>query len=194
MKNLNIGINAFMFFFLSASICSAQYTFLSLGGEVGFPGNGLSYDSEKMVGTGFGISGRYEGSWGNHFSGIATLGYVWFNPRDSDILPMTTKLTVIPIQIGVKYYPFKKNLFGLFISTELGIMVAMRESIYPNQDLNRKRTFKDASIAPGIGYLYKNLETGLRLQYNLSDAGFNVYYYNFRIAYSILKKKASPQS
>ncbi|MDZ4808341.1 MAG: hypothetical protein SGI96_08715 [Bacteroidota bacterium] len=58
--------------------------------------------------------------------------------------------------------------------------------------VNTDRDFKESglSTALGIGYQLDNIEASTRLQYNLSASGFNVYYYNFRIAYTFIKFKA----
>lgn len=164
----------------------SQKNILSLGAEVAFPQTeGLT----MVAGTGLGGSLRMERSWGRHFSGMATGGYLWFLNKESAFFSSTSKFWALPVQFGLKYYPVDKAVAGLFFSAELGIMVNKREIIYHSFDPDVKRTYKDASVAPGIGYRFGNVEPSFRLQFNLSDAGFNVYYLNFRIAYIILKSK-----
>lgn len=45
-------------------------------------------------------------------------------------------------------------------------------------------------FSPFIGYGQKNtLSPGVEVAFNLPDAGYNIYYLNFRIAYTFLKSK-----
>jgi hypothetical protein len=164
----------------------SQKTFLSIGGELAIP------QTERLTmvaGPGYGGSLRLERSWGRHFSGMVTGGYLWFKPKDSDYLSATSTFRALPIQAGVKYFPFDKAVVGLFFSTELGMMVTKRETVYHAFDPDFARTYYDLSVAPGIGYRLGKVEPSFRLQFNLSDAGFNVYYLNFRIAYTLWKSK-----
>ena len=124
---------------------------------------------------------------------MASLGYLGFgetNPYSSE--PSTTvKVHAFVIQPGIKYYLLKKQERpkGFFVSIEFGLMYTKTNIDYENHP---DYTSKEAGIscAPGIGYQLGKVETGFRLQYNLSETGYNVYYYNFRIAYAFLKGKA----
>lgn len=165
----------------------SQKTLLSLGGEVALPLKVLSIDA----GSGFGGAIRAENSWGKHFSGIATGGYLWFKSKDSDFISTTTKFRALPVQVGIKYFPLDKAVASLFVSTELGFMVTKREIINHDSDHDFKRRYFDLSVALGIGYHLRNFEPSFRLQFNLPDAGYNIYYLNFRIAYIFLKSKSS---
>ena len=167
----------------------SQKTFISIGGELAL-GLPSSYGLSMNAGTGFGGSFRVESSWGKHIAGIATIGYLWF-AKETPFpgTPSTTStFKALPIQAGLKYYPQerKEKPKGFFISAELGIMPTTTHFTNPpNPEFDRKET--GLSCAPGVGYQLGDLESGFRLQYNLTASGFNVYYYNFRIAYAFLK-------
>ena len=98
---------------------------------------------------------------------------MWFELKDSDYISSTSKFWALTFQVGVKYFPLDKAAAGLFFSTELGIMVTKRETIYHNFDSDFLRTYTDLSVDPGIGYRLGNVKPSFRLQFNLSDAGFN---------------------
>jgi hypothetical protein len=168
-----------------------QNPFVSIGPELAIPGS--SSGLEMNAGTGYGGSVRVESSWSNHLSGMLSLGYLVFG----DATPYSTELTrtkvkAIVVQAGLKYYISKKidDPKGFFISTELGLMSTNTRFTY---EVYPPRNFKESglSAAPGIGYLFRKMEAGFRLQYNLSASGFDVYYYNFRLAYAIRKKAAT---
>ena len=189
MKNFFVTI-CYLVILLTPEILFGQKFFLLLGGEIAFPGSssGLS----KNAGTGFGGSLRVESYWGKHISGLATMGYLTFPQKHpfSNTPTTTSKVKAILIQAGLKYYPKEKNETpkGFFISSELGFMPTTTHFTYAtNPDFNFKET--GFSYAPGIGYQLGNIESSFRLQYNLTASGFNVYYYNFRLAYSLLKIK-----
>ncbi|MGZ5191166.1 MAG: outer membrane beta-barrel protein [Flavisolibacter sp.] len=189
MKSLFVIISCLVIL-LTPEITFGQKTSFSIGGEIALPGSssGLSMNA----GTGFGGSLRVESSWSKHISGLATIGYLAFaQTHPYSTTPTTTsKVKAILIQAGLKYYPREKKESpkGFFISAELGIMPTTTHFTYAaNPDLNFKET--GFSCAPGIGYQLGHIESSFRIQYNLTASGFNVYYYNFRLAYSFLKRK-----
>lgn len=186
MINLCSKIFLFILLLFIPFLGHSQNTFLSVGGEIALPSTeGLS----RVAGTGFGASLRLENAWGRHISGIATVGYLWFKSKEIDFISATSRFKAVPVQIGLKYYPWDKYTFGFFLSTEMGIMTTTRQIFYQNADPALKRTHYDISVAPGIGYKIGDVEPSCRLMFNLSDTGFNVYYLNFRVAYSFLKSK-----
>lgn len=144
-----------------------------------------------VAGTLTGGSLRIEPSFGEHTSGMATIGYLFSSEQQPypTIAPATTSnYKVLPLQIGVKYYLKEKgeDPKGFFISGELGLLFTTTELSNPaNPDIKRKEA--DLGLAPGIGFLFGKFEPSFRLQYNLSDSGFKVYYYDFRIAYAFRK-------
>ena len=172
------------------SFLYSQKNFISIGAEFAIPGtSGL----DMIAGNGLGGSFRFESSWGNHVSGIVTIGYLSF-AKESHYMGSTTTASfkAIPIQGGIKYYIMKKKEIpkGLYISTEVGVMPTSTHFTYTS---NPDHTHKESgySVAPGVGYLLGKLESSVRLQYNLTDSGFNVYYYNLRIAYAFRKRNKS---
>jgi hypothetical protein len=177
-----------MLLVLSASSFS-QKTFFSFGPELALP---ASYSqSHNNRGTGLGGSFRVESSWGKHVSGMATIGYLKFAlVHDELFAGYSDQVNAMPIQVGLKYYSQerKEKSNGFFISAELGIMPTTNHITFTTgSKINSKET--GLSVAPGLGYLLGNLESGFRLQYNLTATGSHVYYYNFRLAYAFLKKK-----
>ena len=182
----------FIFFLLLiVSVKSfSQKTFFSLGPELALPGS--SYSLSMNAGTGFGGSFRIESSWGKHISGMATVSYLGFSRAHpfSSTPSTTTRVKAIPIEAGLKFYLQERKEIpqGFFISAEVGLMPTTTHFTYTaNPDFNFKET--GVSCAPGIGYQLGTLEAGFRLQYNLTASGFNVYYYDLRLAYSFLKRK-----
>jgi hypothetical protein len=162
-----------------------------MGPELALPASYSQSDNDR--GTGFGGSFRVESSWGKHVSGMATIGFLKFalaHPYYNS--PSFTKqINATIIQVGLKYYTQdrKERSNGFFISAELGSMPATNHITYTN---GLKQNIKETglSVAPGLGYLLKNIEFGFRLQYNLSETGYHVYYYDFKLAYAFLKKKS----
>ena len=176
---------------LSPVFLFSQKTFVSLGAELAFPGSSESLS--RNAGTGYGASVRIESSWGKHISGMATLGYLGFAEAQPYSYTSVTKSKVYAIifQPGIKYYIQKKRdrPRGFFISAEIGLMYTNTHFDYEaNPDFNFDET--GLSCAPGIGYQLGKIETGFRLQYNLTASGYNVYYYNIRVAYAFLKRNS----
>ena len=171
----------------------SQKMIFTIGPELAIPGS--SYSLKMNAGTGVGGSLRFESFLGNYISCIATVGYIGFAKQElpySGTPPTITTVKAIPIQAGLKYYfkAVKETPKSFFASAELGFMPITTHFDYA---VNQDRDFKESglSTALGIGYQLGNLEASTRLQYNLTASGFNVYYYNFRIAYGILKSKAA---
>ncbi|MBD0365768.1 MAG: hypothetical protein ICV53_06645 [Flavisolibacter sp.] len=176
---------SFALSFVSTIACG-QKTLISVGGNVVAP---TAFGIKRVAGTGFGGSLRLETSFGKHTYGMATVEYLKFAEKTS--FQQTTKFTAVPIQIGIKYYAATKEekvAKGLFVSGEVGIMPSTTHFTYTS---GNKDKFKESglSVAPGLGYQLGRVEASFRPQFNLSASGFNVYYLNFRLAYTILKKK-----
>ncbi len=188
MKNILL-VTYFLAVLFIPVIIFGQKTFVSIGPELALSGSNKQYNDR---GTGFGGSFRLESSWSKHVSGMATIGYLSFAKKSpySSSPTYTNQLNAFLIQIGVKYYIQEKNKTpdGFFFSGEIGIMPTSTHITYTNGS-KQYRKESDLSSALGVGYQYKRLESSFRLQYNLGVAGFHVYYYNFRIAYSFLRRK-----
>ena len=165
----------------------SQNPLISLGGEIGLPD---SYGLNMVAGTLTGGSLRFESSFGKHIAGLATVGYLFSSRQNPYPTTPTTTSTynVCPVQVGIKYYTKQKDVVqkGLFFSVETGFLLTTTRFTYAsNPPSKRKET--DLAFAPGIGYLLGPVEPSFRLQYDLTDAGFNVYYFNFRLAYAFIK-------
>ena len=183
MKKHTSALCSFAIVFASL-IASGQSTSVSAGGNVVIP---QSYGVKRVAGTGFGASLRLESSLGKHINGIATIEYLKFTDKKDAF--STTSFRAIPIQVGIKYYTTRKAYAskGFFISGELGIMPTTTVFDYTNG--LPTFTFKESglSIAPGIGYQAGRAEVSIRPQFNLTAAGFDVYYLNMRLAYAFIK-------
>ncbi|MEP6701045.1 MAG: hypothetical protein ABJA85_07010 [Bacteroidota bacterium] len=167
----------------------SQKTFISIGADLASPS---SVAFKRNAGTGFGGSVRIASSWGKHILGMATFTYLSFakSVPYSRIPTSTTKASAYTIQAGIKYYIISKKDIprGFFFALETGIMpTATRFTYATNPDNNFKET--GLSGAPGFGYQFGNLEPGIYLQYNLTNAGYNIYYFDFRLAYTFFRRK-----
>jgi hypothetical protein len=189
MKNITVLLY-WIVIQLTPMLAFSQKAFISFGGELALPGSasGLSMNA----GTGFGGSFRVESSWGKHVSGMASISYLIFAQSHpfSSTPSTTSKVKAIPIQVGLKYYFQKRteSSKGFFLSAEFGIMPTTTHFTYAaNPDYDFKET--GISAAPGLGYLLGNFESSFRLQYNLTASGYDIYYFNFRLAYAFRKSK-----
>jgi hypothetical protein len=167
----------------------SQKSFISVGAEIGLPN---STGLDMVSGTLAGGSLRFESSFGKRTAGIVTIGYLVSSKQvPYSYLPTTTSTyKVLPFLLGIKYYTKEKETAskGFFISGELGLLFTSTHFTYAsNADYKRNET--DLGLAFGIGYLLGKLEPSFRLQQDLSDSGFNVYYYNFRVAYAFTNNK-----
>lgn len=169
-----------------ATVAVGQKTLISVGGNFVVP---ATYGIKRVAGSGFGGSLRLETSFGKHTYGMATVEYLKFAEKTSS--QQTASFTAVPIQVGIKYYAATKEervAKGFFISAEVGIMPTTTNFKYESG--NPDFTYKESglSVAPGLGYQLGGVEASLRPQFNLTASGYNVYYLNFRLAYTLLKK------
>jgi opacity protein-like surface antigen len=184
MKNFILSMLSFC---ICSTISLGQKTFLSLGPELAIPGN---TESMKMnAGTGFGGSLRLESVFGSHVSGTATVSLLFFAEKQQTYITeqTKTKVTMVPLEIGLKYYfpRIEQAPKGIFLSLETGLMPVKTHFDYQN---NPDNDFRETGWAAafGAGYLSWKIESSFRFQYNLTAGGYHVYYYNFRIAYAFL--------
>jgi len=172
-KNIFIAITLF-------SICeisvSAQTRRLSVGAEFALPAGSFADD----FGIGFGGSIRYEVREDSKYSFMGTVGFLSMSAKESG----GTTQTMIPIQIGGKYYFSEEN--GFYFAYEFGVHLIT--ALAPEKTVNGVTTpsssvsSTDLSFAPGIGYLMSNLEVGVK--YQVVVASSNTYgYFAARIAY-----------
>lgn len=175
-----------------SNIVWAQNTMISLGGNYVKPG--LNSGIDFYAGSGFGGSLRLETSLGKHTYGIATIEYFQFAEKEYYAfgnLVNTSSFTALPIQIGLRHFigtQEKRLAKGFFISFELGVMPTKTQSSYTNGSPDSEFKESSLSVAPGIGYQLGRVEASIRPQFNLTASGFNVYYFNFRLAYVVFRK------
>lgn len=162
----------------------AQSTRGSLGLDVAFPGNQFS----ASTGTGIGLSGRLEHRIYQRLSVFGNVGYISFAEKTIQGTPsvpyqISNKVSMIPIQIGVKYYLFSQNgaQSGLFLSGDLGLTLSYTSAKVNNASVDIPNS-SDFSYAPGIGYMLKIFELSYRQQF-ISGSGKSIDFSNFRIAY-----------
>lgn len=170
----------------------SQNTLISLGGNYASPRSNGGIDF--YAGSGFGGSLRLETSMGKHTYGMATIEYFQFAEKEHyefGKLVNTSDFSAMPVQIGLRHFigtPEERLAKGFFISFELGIMATKTHSTYTNGSPESEFKSSGLSVAPGIGYQLGRIEASIRPQFNLADAGFNVYYLNFRLAYVVFRK------
>ena len=187
MKKLQLAliIQAIIIF---PAIVFGQKTFFSLGPELAIPKS----DGLKMFsGTAYGASLKLESSFSDHVSGTASIGFLASSEKHPySFDPATTSVySQFPVQAGIKYYISRRDRtpMGLYASGELGILrTSVRFKYAANPEFTGKDT--DLGLAFGLGYLIRKLDAGFKLQYDLSDAGFKVYQFNFRLGYVFRNK------
>jgi hypothetical protein len=177
--------------FLSISFFSevaySQKTYFSFGGDVALP---LSSDFKEEAGYGYGGSIGLESFNNDHVVLRATAGYLSFQGKRAHLdeyeYEYDAKVSMLPIQIGLKYYPKVIREFpkGLFISGETGIMLMYKTLSFDDGTLY-KDLYTDLIISTGIGYQLGNFLSDLRFVFEPREA---VYHLNFRLSYSIIKK------
>ena len=187
MKSILVIMVCCTLFYPSLS-AHAQKAVLSLGPEVAFPGKTAGTQTKK---TGAGGSFRFESLSGKHLSFVFTAGYISFGESKPYSYTTTVyKVNAIPVQLGIKYYTQAQKEIpdGFFLSAEAGYIITGGHINYPN-GLTQKPGESGFGIAIGPGYFHKHLDLGMRAQFNLTNSGFRVYYYNVRVAYALYTKK-----
>lgn len=180
----------FIISFLTISFVSevayGQKTYFSLSGEVALP---LSSDLKVEAGFGFGGSISLESFNNDHFVIRATTGYLSFLEKRANLdeyeYEYDAKVSMLPVQIGLKYYPkvIRKFPKGFFISGETGIMLIYKTLNFDDGTLY-KALYTDLILAPGIGYQLGKFESNLRFVFEPREA---IYHLSFRLSYAIIK-------
>ena len=169
---------------------------LSVGAELGLPMGTFG----DVYSIGIGGSLRYEMPMGDNLGLMATAGFMSFSGKDITVGTVTVKgasQTMIPIQIGAKYY-FTEQQSGFYGSAELGVHMASYTikgydavvfngvTIVPAK-ADETKTDTNFSFAPGIGYALDNVDIGLRYQI-ISATGGSSSYLGVRVAYVLGEK------
>jgi Outer membrane protein beta-barrel domain len=167
----------------------AQENRASLGLEVALPMGTFGTGS----GIGFGGSAGYEIPVGDNLGALAQVGFLSFSGKDQSVLGVTVKgasTTMIPIQIGGKYY-LTDNQEGFYLGALLG--VHMVSSTIPATSTTYfgvtvttpevKANSTGFSFAPMVGYMVsENIDLGVRYQI-VSASGGSSSYLGLRAAY-----------
>jgi hypothetical protein len=149
-------IYRFLFSALFAFALTPAFSQFSLGADVAFPTGNWS----SNIGTGFGVSGRYEAAIQPKLNWSASIGFLSFSNKYSGTSP-----TIWPVTGGVKYY-FQKSNGGVYGAADMGLF-------FGNNGAGTKFGF-----SPGMGYRLQNLDFALR--YNLVT---DLSYWGLRVAY-----------
>jgi hypothetical protein len=167
MKKLLLSIVAVVAI-SSASFAQGRF---SVGAELGLPMG----DFGDAAGIGFGGSLRYEGTINDNLNWTGTLGYLTFSEKDNSGL----KVSMIPVQAGVKYY-FTESFSGFYGAAELGVhMVKSKfEGEFFGVPVSVSESSTEFSFAPALGYHLGAVDVALRYQI-VSDAN----YLGVRLAY-----------
>ncbi len=130
--------------------------------------------------AGFGIGGslRYELPVGDNLGIMLTAGYLSFGGKDIDfVVPGLIDTTiegpstsVIPIQLGAKYY-FNEAQDGFYAQLEVGVHMFSYGKIEGDTTDSESKTY--LSFAPGVGYHLANLDFGLKYQLINGIEGFD---------------------
>lgn len=185
MKKLALSVAALAI----AGGLMAQDPRFSLGAELALPMGDFG-DASNM---GFGGSLGYEMPQGDNLGLIAQAGFLAFSGKDVESFGITVKganSTMIPIQVGAKYY-FTDNQEGLYVNALIGVHMVtttIPESSYtffgvtvttPEQSVSDT----NLSYAPGLGYIVgENIDLNVRYQM-VSGDGATSSYLGLRAAY-----------
>src|SRR5882724_11483761 len=166
MKITNFYKGLFAVLFVAAivsfSSTGAKAQEISGGLELALPGGDLS----DAVGTGIGISGRYEQGFGDKMSWLVDAGFISFAGKNS-----APSVTTIPVQGGVKYY-FQEQMKGFYGLAEIGF----------HSSSGGGYSATNLSYAPAIGYHLEKFDLGLKYQViNVSQGSAS--YIGIRVAY-----------
>lgn len=167
MKKLVLSIVA-MFVISVASFGQGRF---SGGLELALPMG----DFADGVGTGFGVSARYEAPINDNLSWMATAGYLTFGGKSDTFID---NVSIIPVNAGLKYYFGGESFNGLYAGGELGlnfVSVKTKETDFTESGSASETEF---GFAPQIGYQFGNIDISGRYAI-VSDAD----YFGVRVAY-----------
>lgn len=173
----------FLLFILAPGLAQGQKSNFSFGMDVAIPNGALSTSAK----TGLGFSFGFEYPFGDHLAGLATIGYISFGERryptnTSSGSIQIIQVTMLPIQVGVKYYfPSGEDVHtGIFAFGELGALLLTRKVTL--NGVSDSPSESDVSFSLGAGYRLKGFELSYRQQFiAASGEGFN--YSGLRIAF-----------
>lgn len=117
-------------------------------------------DWSTYLGTGIGLSGRYEAQIQDKFNWTASAGFLSFSGKSG----YSGTFTIIPITGGVKYY-FQEENAGFYVAADLGIYFRSASAGGVSTSDNK------IGIAPGVGYRVSTWDFAFRLN-SVSDSNY----------------------
>jgi hypothetical protein len=172
-----------LIFLLLPTLLFGQSDVLSLSADCAFPNGSL----KATAGIGIGVSARYERSIINRLTITGAVGYLSFAVKSitstQPPIKITSKFSMIPIQVGARFFLFAKDRIqkGLFISGEIGVHVISANATVNGSDVGIPNE-TDLSFGPGLGYRLSSFEVSYRQQY-IHNSGKSINFSNFGIAY-----------
>lgn len=186
MKKLALSVAALAI----AGGLMAQDPRFSLGAELALP-MGTFGDASNL---GFGGSLAYEMPMGDNLGVLGQAGFLSFSGKDQDLgFGITIKgysQTMIPIQVGAKYY-FTDNQEGAYLGALVGVHMTSftipgyTTSIGGFTYSTPDQSFSDTnfSFAPMVGYIVgENIDLAVRYQIVTATGGSSSYL-GLRVAY-----------
>lgn len=185
-------------FFLALLLTGNFFSLAQLYGEIGVsvPDSKL----EILAETGVTIGVNYEHKLGHWFKARLSTAYVHFGskhyPPYSPVgLPVSVdfKTSMLPFQIGIKFFPFPKFLAGkLFIGGKLGVQAIFFEShsITNFESIFYKSKELDFSYVPSVGIDLNGACFEFEQQFIASNGNQrikSVSYANFKLSVKIFK-------
>lgn len=90
---------------ITTDFLPAQNALLLVGGSMGLPSRN---HLQTVAGTAFGGSLQLEKSMGKHTYALLSIEYLSFAKKST--LQSSTKFSVFPVQVGIKYYSSSKEV------------------------------------------------------------------------------------
>ncbi len=179
-------------FAVAALLVATNYTSnaqgrFSVGAELAHPMG----DIADAAGMGFGASLGYELSVSDNLGLTGNAGYLMFGGKtySNGFVDIESKSSMIPIQIGGKYY-FGETMEGLYLGAQLGVHMISSKVEIPSYTFmgitvpgsSETESSTKLSYAPQVGYHLANIDLGLRYQM-VATEGSTTSYLGVRIAY-----------
>jgi hypothetical protein len=159
----------------------------SIGAELALPMGNFS----DAAGIGFGASAGYELSVSDNIGVTGNAGYLMFGKKtfNTGFAETEFKYSMIPIQIGGKYY-FGETMEGIYLGAQVGVHMLSLKVETPSVTIggvtipgsSSSDSETKISYAPQVGYHLANIDIGVRYQM-VATEGSTTSYLGARIAY-----------
>jgi hypothetical protein len=145
---------ALVTFSVASSFAQGRF---SAGAELALP----SGDFGDAVGTGFGVSVRYEAPINDNLSWMATAGFLTFGKKE--VAGIDYSASLIPINAGLKYY-FTESFNGFYGGVELGLNIAKAKAKgeIAGFEVDESESSTEFGFAPQVGYHLANFDFAVR--------------------------------